>query len=213
MEIVGFEANVGLHLVPRQGPRRGVRRAVRAAGLRRFGPGPPDVAPRERAVAGGRIRRQGRQAGDAAGRADQRRIRKEGQRSADPIAQTIARGADGFACHCTWQWPGSAVRTWRPDDATQRCRLVQPSISNRWLARLLVAFRTTDVRHARGSHGAQGGRLAPGCAAARRPSEYLAPAKCESTFDPPRSARHAAAAAAYDQRDRRAATQRSRIGW
>src|SRR5262245_7446383 len=60
--------------VPRQGRRRGVRRAVRAAGLRRLRPGPHPPAPGERGVAGGRLRRQGRQAGDAAGRADQRRI-------------------------------------------------------------------------------------------------------------------------------------------
>ena len=61
--------------VPRQGARRGVRRAVRAAGLRRLGPGP-------RAAAQGRaaccrrpaIVHQGRQAGDAEGRAHHHRV-------------------------------------------------------------------------------------------------------------------------------------------
>ena len=37
-------------------------------------PGPPAAVPGERAIAGGGLRHQGRQAGDAAGRADQRRI-------------------------------------------------------------------------------------------------------------------------------------------
>src|SRR5262245_37228497 len=60
--------------IPRQGPRRGVRRAIRATGLRRLGPESLHVAPRERAVAGGGLRRQGRQARDAGGRADQRRV-------------------------------------------------------------------------------------------------------------------------------------------
>ena len=58
--------------VPRQGAGRGVRRAVRAAGVGRFGAGPRAAAQGEPASSAGRLRHQGRQAGDAEGRARSR---------------------------------------------------------------------------------------------------------------------------------------------